>query len=53
MIEIAIRYYAFEHPDEPWINVIPALRWNLNSAHTDPIINASLAVGSGVKQTSL
>ncbi|KAK4181992.1 hypothetical protein QBC35DRAFT_551828, partial [Podospora australis] len=33
-VEIALRYHIFEHPDQPWIKAIPALQWNLNSAHS-------------------
>ncbi|RWA09357.1 hypothetical protein EKO27_g5767 [Xylaria grammica] len=36
-VEIAMRYYTFEHPDRPWVDVLPALQWNLNSAYSAPI----------------
>ena len=36
-IEIAIRFYYAEHPGELWINIIPALQWNLNQAHHNAI----------------
>ena len=37
MVEMAIRYYAFENPDSDWADVIPILQWNLNSAFFKPI----------------
>ena len=32
--ELAIRYHAYENPDEDWVDLIPALQWNLNNAHS-------------------
>ncbi|KAN0080859.1 retrovirus-related Pol poly protein from transposon gypsy, partial [Elaphomyces granulatus] len=40
IVELAIRYHAYENPDEDWVDLIPALQWNLNSAHSR-VINAS------------
>jgi len=34
MVEWAIRYHAYEHPDELWVDVIPSLQWSLNKAHS-------------------
>lgn len=36
-VELAIRYHVAEHPDEPWIDVLPSLQWNLNGAHSRAI----------------
>lgn len=33
-VELALRYYVAEHPDSDWVDVLPALQWNLNSAHS-------------------
>jgi hypothetical protein len=30
-VEIAMRFYIFEPSDASWLEVIPALQWNLNS----------------------
>jgi hypothetical protein len=37
VVELAIRYHACERPDEPWVDVIPSLQWNLNGAHSTAI----------------
>ncbi|KAL8366740.1 hypothetical protein RB595_010549 [Gaeumannomyces hyphopodioides] len=37
VVEMAIRYHAFENPDSDWADLIPALQWNLNNAYTEPI----------------
>jgi hypothetical protein len=39
LVELAIRYHAYENPDEE-VDLIPALQWNLNNAHSR-VINAS------------
>jgi len=36
-VELAIRYHAYEHPDQPWVDILPSLQWNLNNSHTKPI----------------
>ncbi len=36
-VEITIRYHSFTQPDEPWIDIIPSLQWNLNSAYNKSI----------------
>jgi hypothetical protein len=33
-VELAIRYHTYENPDENWVDLIPALQWNLNNAHS-------------------
>lgn len=35
-VELALRYYVAEFMDE-WINVVPALQWNLNNAYSRTI----------------
>ena len=32
--KLVIRYHAYKHPDEFWIDIILTLQWNLNSAHS-------------------
>ena len=39
-IEIALRYHYFEHPDVPWIDILPLLQWNQNSGYSETV-NAS------------
>ncbi|CAJ2500431.1 Uu.00g032840.m01.CDS01 [Anthostomella pinea] len=34
-VEIAIRYHHFMHPELNWVDLMPQLQWNLNSAYTD------------------
>ncbi|KAJ8106400.1 hypothetical protein ONZ43_g7077 [Nemania bipapillata] len=36
-VEIAIRHYLFQYPDRTWVDVVPSLQWNLNSAYSEPI----------------
>lgn len=36
-VEIAIRYHYFIHPDRTWVDVIPALQWDLNNSYSAPI----------------
>jgi hypothetical protein len=36
-VEIALRFQCFEHPETSWLDVIPALQWNLNAAYSDSI----------------
>ncbi|KAM7222641.1 hypothetical protein V8F06_002135 [Rhypophila decipiens] len=36
-VEIAIRFHNHTHPDSDWLELLPALQWNLNSAYSSPI----------------
>jgi hypothetical protein len=36
-VEIALRFWIFDHPGEGWLSVIPLLQWNLNSGYSAPI----------------
>ncbi len=36
-VELAVRYHAFERPDENWLDLIPSLQWNLNNSFSAPI----------------
>ena len=40
VVELAIRYHAYEQPDEQWVDIVPTLQWNLNNAYSR-IIDAS------------
>lgn len=36
-VEIAIRFYNYTNPEASWLELIPALQWNLKSAYSDTI----------------
>jgi hypothetical protein len=36
-VEIALRFYIFERPDASWLDIIPALQWNLNNAYASAV----------------
>ena len=36
-VEIALRYFIYEHPAEPWINCLTLLQWHLNASYSAPI----------------
>ncbi|KAM7203063.1 hypothetical protein V8F33_002411, partial [Rhypophila sp. PSN 637] len=36
-VEIAIRFHKHSHPGSDWLELLPALQWNLNSAYSTPI----------------
>ncbi len=27
----------FDHPDQPWIDIVPSLQWRLNNVYSEPI----------------
>lgn len=36
-VELALRFYVAEYLDEQWIDVVPALQWNLNNTYSRSI----------------
>src|SRR5204862_7860779 len=36
-VELAIRYHYANNPEGNWIDVIPALQWHLNNAHSSAV----------------
>lgn len=47
--EIALRYWAFEHPESNWLDIIPSLQWNLNSAYSDTTKSSAYEQLFGIK----
>ncbi len=37
IIELAIWNHMFDHPDQPWIDIVPSLQWRLNNIYSEPI----------------
>lgn len=40
VVELAVRYHAYEHPEENWVDLMPSLQWDLNGAYSR-VIDAS------------